>query len=106
MFYPMLDKATALPALLRRLEKLPLGHALDLRTYKRNRSVLVRRTDADAFHVVEDGFHQEDFRVPFSDLKKLLKTLLKREFPRSTKIRVYDLGAADGEDLPTGRKII
>jgi hypothetical protein len=106
MIRTMLDKATALPALLRKLEKLPRGHALDLRTYKRNRSVLVRRTGEDEFAVAEDGFHQEDFRVPFSDLKKLLKTLLKREFPRSAKIRVYDLGAADGADLPTGRKVI
>ena len=102
----MLDKATALPALLRKLDKLPQGHALDLRTYKRNRSVLIRRVGRDAFDVAEDGFHREDFRVPFSDLKKLLKTLLKREFPRSTKIRVYDLGEACGESLPTGRKVI
>jgi hypothetical protein len=102
----MLDKATALPALLRRLEKLPAGHALDLRTYKRNRSVLIRRTGEDEFSVAEDGFHKEDFRVPLSGLKKLLKTLLKREFPRSAKIRVYDLGAACGKTLPTGRKVI
>jgi hypothetical protein len=102
----MLDKATALPALLRRLDKLPRGHALDLRTYKRNRSVLIRRTGADRYDVAEDGFRREDFSVPFSGLKKLLKTLLKREFPRSAKIRVYDLGAASGDDLPTGRKVI
>lgn len=106
MVYAMLDKATALPALLRRLSGLPMGHALDLRTYKRNRSVLIRRTDADRFRVTEEGFRREVFQVPFSDLKKLLKVLFKREFPRSTKIRVYDLGAADGQDLPTGRKVI
>ncbi|MGE4423714.1 MAG: hypothetical protein AB7D39_15575 [Pseudodesulfovibrio sp.] len=101
----MLDKATALPALLRKLDKLPQGHALDLRTYKRNRSVLIRRAGADAFDVAEDGFHREDFRVPFSGLKKLLRVLLKREFPRSTKIRVYDLGAADAAGLGE-RKVI
>ena len=72
MVWAMLDKATALPALLRRLDKLPRGHALDLRTYKRNRSVLIRRVDTDAFDVAEDGFQKEDFRVPFSGLKKLL----------------------------------
>ncbi|EGB14837.1 hypothetical protein DND132_1630 [Pseudodesulfovibrio mercurii] len=102
----MLDKATALPVLLRRLDTLPVGHALDLRTYKRNRSVLVRRAGADRYDVTEDGFRRETFRVPAADLKKLLKTLLKREFPRSTKLRVYDLGAAEGDDLPTGRKVI
>ncbi|WFS61974.1 hypothetical protein LF599_15080 [Pseudodesulfovibrio thermohalotolerans] len=106
MVYTMLDKATLLPDLLRRLDKLPQGHALDLRTYKRNRSVLIRRIGADAFDVTEDGFQKERFQVPFSGLKKLLKVLFKREFPRSTKIRLYALGAADGDDLPTGRKVI
>lgn len=101
----MIDKATALESMLRKLEKLPVGHALDLRTYKRNRSVLVRRTAPDAFDVTEDGFHRDRFQVPFSGLKKLLKTLLKREFPRSTKIRVYDLGAADADGLGE-RKVI
>jgi len=102
----MLDKATALPALLRKLDKLPPGHALDLRTYKRNRSVLIRRTGPDEFTVAEDGFQRETFRVAPPGLKKLLKTLLKREFPRSTKIRVYDLGDLGGDEPPAGRKIL
>ncbi|MEF2230897.1 MAG: hypothetical protein V3571_08210 [Pseudodesulfovibrio sp.] len=101
----MIDKTTAIPAILRRLEKLPEGHAIDLRTYKRNRSVVIARTGADAFDVVESGFCEERFRVKGDGLKKLLKTLLNREFPRSTKIRVYDLGPA-GADARVQRKTL
>jgi hypothetical protein len=35
----------------------------------------------------------------------LLKTLFKKEFPRSTKIRAYDLGDADERDF-AGRKTL
>lgn len=93
----MIDKATALATVLRRLDKLPLGHAIDLRTYKRNRSVVIRRAGADLFEVVENGYEVERFEVPLSKMKKLLKGLLKKEFPRSTKIRLYDLGEADAD---------
>jgi len=101
----MIDKATAIPALLRRLDKLPEGHALDLRTYKRNRSVVIARVGQDAYELLETGFHEERFRCTGDELRRLLKLLLKREFPRSTKIRVYDLGPA-GADAPVRRKTL
>lgn len=89
----MIDKAGAIPTILTRLKKLPTGRGLDLRTYKRDRSVIIRRTGDDAFTVAEDGFRTETFTTNFKGMKKLLKTLLKREFPRSNKIRVYELDA-------------
>lgn len=93
----MIDKTTALQTVLRKLAKLPIGHALDLRTYKRNRSVLIKRTGDDAFDVVETGFSKDRFLVPLSKMKKLLKLLFKKEFPRSTKIRLYDLGPVEAD---------
>ncbi|ADU63761.1 hypothetical protein Daes_2765 [Pseudodesulfovibrio aespoeensis Aspo-2] len=99
----MIDKATAMETVMRRLEKLPVGHALDLRTYKRNRSVVIARTGEDAFDVVENGFAQERFQASAGSMKKLLRTLFKREFPRSTKIRLYDLGPAQA-DVVIARK--
>ncbi|MDD3312599.1 hypothetical protein [Pseudodesulfovibrio sp.] len=101
----MIDKATAIPALLRRLDNLPEGHAIDLRTYKRNRSVVIARVGPDDFELLETGFHEERFRCAGGELRRLLKLLLKREFPRSTKIRVYDLGPA-GADAPVKRKTL
>nr|WP_321255277.1 hypothetical protein [uncultured Pseudodesulfovibrio sp.] len=101
----MIDKATALQTVLRKLKKLPMEHAIDLRTYKRNRSVVIKRIGEDEFDVVEKGFFEERFLVPHSKMKKLLKILLKKEFPRSTKIRLYDLGPAEA-DLHIKRKKI
>lgn len=101
----MIDKATAIPTVMRKLKKLPIGHAIDLRTYKRNRSVVIARIGDDDFDVVENGFHEERFLVTMDKMKKLLKTLLKREFPRSTKMRLYDLGES-GADVHIARKTI
>jgi len=93
----MIDKATAIPTIMNKLKKLPIGHAIDLRTFKRNRSVVIARMGDDIFDVVQKGFGEDRFLIPLSKMKKLLKNLLKKEFPRSTKMRLYDLGesAAD-----------
>ncbi len=89
----MIDKSSAIPVLLERLENLPKGHYLDVRTYKRNRFLLLVKSDENDFLIIENGYFQERFEhVPGKKLKKLLKTLLKKEFPRSTKIRVYNMG--------------
>jgi hypothetical protein len=94
----MIDKVTAIDTVLTRLEKLEPGHCLDLRTYKRNRSVVIKKMDPDTFLLVRDGYGQERFEVPLGRLKKTLKQLFKREFPRSTKLRLYTLGPCDPEE--------
>ncbi len=88
----MLDKSALIPALREKIKKLPLGHAIDLRTYKRDRSLVIVKLTAAELLVVEDGFEQNEFRVATTGLPKLLKMLLKREFPRSNKVRLYQLG--------------
>ena len=103
----MIDRVTAVSAVLRRLEKLPDGHCLDLRTYKRNRSVLLVRRAADDYLVVQDGYDRARYETDLAGLPRLLKTLLKKEFPRSTKIRLYDLGPyAGGESERVPRKTL
>ena len=103
----MIDKATALTVLPRKLAALPEGHALDMRTYKRNRSVVFVRQGDDAFLVLEKGFEEHRFEsVPLSGMRKLLKTLLAREFPRSTKIRLYDLGPFEPSKASLARKTL
>ncbi|MBN1842699.1 MAG: hypothetical protein JW883_10515 [Deltaproteobacteria bacterium] len=88
----MIDKAKIIDTVCERLKKLPLGHYLDLQTYKRNRSLLIARMDEGDLLVIENGYFKERFRVRPEKLKKLLKTLLKKEFPRSQKIRLYVMG--------------
>ena len=41
----MIDKTKIIDTVLERLEKLPLGHYLDLKTYKRNRTVIIVKID-------------------------------------------------------------
>jgi len=87
----MIDIASAIPTILTKTKKLPVGQGLDLRTYKRDRSVAIKKIEADTFEIQENGFEKNRFESDHKGLKKLLKTLLKREFPRSNKIRVYDI---------------
>lgn len=101
----MIGKDTAIQTVLRKLKVLPEGHAIDLRTYKRNRSVVIAHTGKDAFEVTERGFFEDKFMTDLAGMRKLLKMLLKREFPRSTKIRLYELGP-DECGTPIRRKTI
>jgi hypothetical protein len=91
----MIDKANAIKTILTRLKKLSVGSGIDLRTFKRDRSVAIIRDGQDSFLVMENGFRVEKYSTDLKRMRKLLKMLLKREFPRSNKIRVYDLAASD-----------
>ena len=84
----MLDKATTLQEVLRRLRKMEAGDSLELLTWKKDRSLLLIKQSGEKVAVVERGFVEEEYLVEFRKLRKLLKTLLKREFPRSHKVRI------------------
>lgn len=88
----MLDIGAVIPAVLSRLKKMQPGQGMDLRTYKRDRSVKIVRLEGNLCEVMEDGFTQQRFETNMKGLKKLLKTLLRREFPRSNKVRVSEIG--------------
>lgn len=92
----MIDRTAIIPLVLERLKTLPVGHCLDLRTYKRNRGLILVKRGPESVDVIEDGYEQAEFPgVDMGKLRKLLKTLLKREFPRSTKVRLYAFEALD-----------
>ncbi len=88
----MIDKATALSSVLRKLKTLPVGHCIDLRTYKRNRSLLILHYQSEKFIIYEEGYESIKHTVKLKEMRKALKTLFKIEFPRSNKIRMYELG--------------
>jgi hypothetical protein len=48
--------------------------------------------DEDDLLIIEDGFSKERFRINSEKLRKLLSALLRKEFPRSHKIRLYPMG--------------
>ena len=96
----VIDKSAIIATLLKRVAKLEYGHHLDVRSYKRDRGFYLVRLGADSFRVIEAGFAEQDFTTDLAGLRKGLKVIVKREFPRSHKIRVYDLGEFD-ELAPT-----
>ncbi|GAB6060494.1 hypothetical protein [Desulfonatronum parangueonense] len=104
----MIDKNSAIPSLLERLGKLPVGDCLEIRTYKRNRRIQFRRDGEDKWSAFQDGFEKNIHENIATDkLRKLLQTLLRKEFPRSTKIRVYVLGPCVlNEESKLSRKML
>ena len=106
-FLPMIDKSKIIETVHERLRNLPTGHYLDLRTYKRNRSVIIAKMGEDDLLIIENGYFRERFRLKPEKLKKTLKTILKKEFPRSRKIRLYVMGRfTEEEALGTKRKVL
>ncbi len=79
-----------------RLSRLKEGEGLLLQPYKRDRAVCVIRR-GDVFHVLERGFVREEFLVESEKVKKLLKGLCKKEFPRSHKVWLNLLGPEEAD---------
>ena len=103
----MIDKTKIIDTVVERLKNLPINHYLDLRTYKRNRSVVIVKKDAASLLVIQNGYEFKRYEINTEKLKKLLKTLLKKEFPRSNKIRLYTMGEfVESEALGVKRKIL
>ncbi len=54
--------------------------------------------------VRERGYEEREQTVPVSELPRLLKTIIKREFPRSRKVRIQKFFRP--EELSRPRKIL
>lgn len=91
----MIDKPRIIDTVIEKLKRLPKGSGLDLRTFKRDRSVIIIKKSETELRILQNGFDQHAFSVKQDKLKKQLKTLLKKEFPRSNKIRLQVLNSAD-----------
>jgi len=103
----MINKDKIIETVIEKLKKLPVDHYLDLRTYKRNRSLAIVKQGEDDFLIIEDGYFHERYPLKSDKLKKTLKALLKKEFPRSHKIRLYVMGRFNEEEAKnTARKVL
>ncbi len=95
---------TALLQTLRTLKKLTPPAGVQLLSYKRNRKISITKEKEGILHVQQTGYDHKTYRIPESNLAKLLKTLFKKEFPRSRKIRL--LSFTDPEELKRNYKKI
>ena len=77
--------------LLQKLKKLDPPQGIELLSYKRNRSIAVLLLDDGKVLVRERGYRDNEQIIDKSLLSKHLKSLIKYEFPRSRKVRVYQV---------------
>jgi hypothetical protein len=77
--------------LLQKLEKLNHPQGIELLSYKRNRSIAVLLLADNTFLVREKGYREEEVIIDKEGLQNHLKRLIKYEFPRSRKIRMYQI---------------
>lgn len=73
----------------RYLKSCPIGGGLEIMSYKRNRTVAVILKESDRLLVIEKGYQVQEFEFSSENLSKKLKPILKREFPRSRKLRLF-----------------
>ncbi len=86
------------------VDKLESPQGVEILTYKRNRGVTIIKIDESNLSIQERGYEDNTFQVAMDDLEKQLKSIAKREFPRSRKVRVYRLDSP--YCLGTKRKLI
>jgi len=77
--------------LLQKLEKLHPPQSIELLSYKRNRSIAVLLLDDGKILVRERGYRDAEQVVEKSLLPRHLRLLIKYEFPRSRKVRIYQV---------------
>lgn len=86
--------------LLPKLEKLSPPQGIELLSYKRNRSIAVLLLGDNTFLVRERGYREAEQVVEKNGLQKHLKSLIKCEFPRSRKIRLYQINTPKDLEKP------
>lgn len=91
-----IDKGRVLHATLARLSRLKEGEGLLLQPYKKDRAVCVIRR-RETFQVLERGFSRQEFFVETEKIRKLLKGLCKKEFPRSNTVWLNLLGPEEAD---------
>lgn len=91
----MIAREQLIPNLIQRCKRLAIGDYIEVASYKRDRSLLIVRLDADQLRLIERGFEEQTLEVGEDELRHALRPLIKREFPRSHKLRLYAMGAYD-----------
>jgi len=89
-------------SLLQKLKKLSPPQGIELLSYKRNRSIAVLLLDNEKLLVRERGYRREEKIIEKNLLAKHLKSLIKYEFPRSRKVRMYQV--ENSRELDIARK--
>ena len=96
----LLNRAGVIKHIITAIAKLEISHGFEILSYKRDRGIDVLRMGEQTVWIREHGYKEEDFELPLAELEKRLKSLIKYEFPRSRKLRVYQIKGADELNRP------
>ncbi len=91
---------SALLKVCRALKKCEQGKGVEVLSYKRNRGVSIIRQDESTYFVKERGYENLELDVSHRQLKKILQSIMKREFPRSRKVRIYTISGEEQLNRP------
>ena len=72
----------------RALKKIDPPGGVELLSYKRNRTIAVIKKNSNLLRVRERGYKEQEIELHYDQLGKELKIMIKREFPRSRKVRL------------------
>jgi len=93
----MINLSNLIPTVVTRVKKMPVGHYLKCLTYKKDRSVVVVKTGVDILLLIEDGYESLELEISPGKLKKTLKGIIKKEFPRSKMVHLQSGTWLDGD---------
>ncbi len=82
----VLEINRVIPTVLQKLKQAEIGSIIEVKTYKRDRGFSIKKQDEDQFLLREYGYRDHETTVSLRKLKKYLKIVLKKEFPRSNKV--------------------
>ncbi len=85
----LINKSAILSYTLRELQKIPLLSSVGLFSYKRNRRVFLHKASEESYLIKVNGYVVSEKEISRKNVEKELRTIIKREFPRSRKIRFY-----------------
>ena len=84
----MVDMSNFIDFTFMKLKQIEVGQGVCLLTFKKDRKVTVIKEE-EYYSVYEDGYSKKVFRnLDSRKLKKLLKILAKKEFPRSNMLHL------------------
>lgn len=98
----LINRDTTLNRVRKTLNKIEPPAGVEILSYKRNRGVAILRLGEDKYFVRQKGYEEAEYTVGGEELAKILKLIIKLEFPRSRKLRIYAL--AGPEELDGKRK--
>jgi hypothetical protein len=84
----LVNMATLIADCLRTLKQMQPPGGIELLSYKRNRGIAIIKKDNQLLEIREHGYEEQVIELTSEKLEKELKTMIKREFPRSRKVRL------------------